>query len=187
MWWPQALRRAGCKCCGASGKGRSVCSKTQIRKVLRFVSGSLCIVSEPSRGGGRLGWESEVRSASGGGFSLSASCFPSVTGDLFKTACPCSRCPDSASQEEKKRKREKEHGDTEGEADDFDPGKKVDVEPPPDRPVRACRTQPGEWSAVEAFLELHGSSLTSWLALACPSAPWEEHGKEGMLFSQHEA
>ncbi|KAF3828741.1 hypothetical protein GH733_004647 [Mirounga leonina] len=47
-------------------------------------------------------------------------------------------------KEEKKRKREKEHGDTEGEADDFDPGKKVDVEPPPDRPMRACRTQPGE-------------------------------------------
>ncbi|XP_035934359.1 bromodomain-containing protein 9 isoform X5 [Halichoerus grypus] len=47
-------------------------------------------------------------------------------------------------KEEKKRKREKEHGDTEGEADDFDPGKKVDVEPPPDRPVRACRTQPAE-------------------------------------------
>uniref|UniRef100_A0A452RJ39 Bromodomain-containing protein 9 n=1 Tax=Ursus americanus TaxID=9643 RepID=A0A452RJ39_URSAM len=47
-------------------------------------------------------------------------------------------------KEEKKRKREKEHGDTEGETDDFDPGKKVEVEPPPDRPVRACRTQPGE-------------------------------------------
>ncbi|KAF0871425.1 BRD9 protein, partial [Crocuta crocuta] len=47
-------------------------------------------------------------------------------------------------KEEKKRKREKEHGDSEGEADDFDPGKKVEVEPPPDRPVRACRTQPGE-------------------------------------------
>lgn len=47
-------------------------------------------------------------------------------------------------QEEKKRKREKEQCDTEGEADDFDPGKKVEVEPPPDRPVRACRTQPGE-------------------------------------------
>ncbi|XP_059550608.1 bromodomain-containing protein 9 isoform X9 [Myotis daubentonii] len=45
-------------------------------------------------------------------------------------------------KEEKKRKREKEHCDTEGEADDFDPGKKVEVEPPPDRPVRACRTQP---------------------------------------------
>ncbi|KAB0393803.1 hypothetical protein E2I00_001235, partial [Balaenoptera physalus] len=47
-------------------------------------------------------------------------------------------------KEEKKRKREKEHCDTEGEADDFDPGKKVEVEPPPDRPVRACRTQPGK-------------------------------------------
>ncbi|XP_060047084.1 bromodomain-containing protein 9 isoform X17 [Erinaceus europaeus] len=46
-------------------------------------------------------------------------------------------------KEEKKRRREKEHCDTEGEADDFDPGKKVAVEPPPDRPVRACRTQPG--------------------------------------------
>ncbi|NXF53636.1 BRD9 protein, partial [Oceanites oceanicus] len=46
--------------------------------------------------------------------------------------------------EEKKRKREKEQCDTEGETDDFDPGKKVEVEPPPDRPVRACRTQPAE-------------------------------------------
>ena len=42
-------------------------------------------------------------------------------------------------KEEKKRKREKEHCDTEGEADDFDPGKKVEVAPPPDRPVRACQ------------------------------------------------
>uniref|UniRef100_H2PF30 Bromodomain-containing protein 9 n=1 Tax=Pongo abelii TaxID=9601 RepID=H2PF30_PONAB len=47
-------------------------------------------------------------------------------------------------KEEKKRKREREHCDTEGEAEDFDPGKKVEVEPPPDRPVRACRTQPAE-------------------------------------------
>ncbi|XP_074135288.1 bromodomain-containing protein 9 isoform X13 [Sminthopsis crassicaudata] len=47
-------------------------------------------------------------------------------------------------KEEKKRKREKEHCDTEGETDDFDPGKKVEVEPPPDRPIRACRTQPAE-------------------------------------------
>lgn len=47
-------------------------------------------------------------------------------------------------QEEKKRKREKELCDTEGETDDFDPGKKVEVDPPPDRPVRACRTQPGK-------------------------------------------
>uniref|UniRef100_A0A452ETG4 Bromodomain-containing protein 9 n=1 Tax=Capra hircus TaxID=9925 RepID=A0A452ETG4_CAPHI len=47
-------------------------------------------------------------------------------------------------KEEKKRKREREHCDTEGETDDFDPGKKVEVDPPPDRPVRACRTQPAE-------------------------------------------
>ncbi|XP_030744776.1 bromodomain-containing protein 9 isoform X2 [Echinops telfairi] len=47
-------------------------------------------------------------------------------------------------KEEKKRKREREPCDTEGEADDFDPRKKVEVEPPPDRPVRACRTQPAE-------------------------------------------
>ncbi|XP_051465178.1 bromodomain-containing protein 9 isoform X8 [Apus apus] len=47
-------------------------------------------------------------------------------------------------KEEKKRKREKEQCDTEGETDDFDPGKKVEVEPPSDRPVRACRTQPAE-------------------------------------------
>ncbi|XP_007440562.1 bromodomain-containing protein 9-like [Python bivittatus] len=47
-------------------------------------------------------------------------------------------------KEEKKRKREKEHCDTEGEMDDFDPGKKVEVDPPSDRPVRACRTQPSE-------------------------------------------
>ncbi|KAB0355139.1 hypothetical protein FD755_022598 [Muntiacus reevesi] len=47
-------------------------------------------------------------------------------------------------KEEEKRKREKENCDTEGKADDFDPGKKVEVEPPPDRPVRACWTQPAE-------------------------------------------
>uniref|UniRef100_A0A8D0G7P4 Bromodomain-containing protein 9 n=1 Tax=Sphenodon punctatus TaxID=8508 RepID=A0A8D0G7P4_SPHPU len=47
-------------------------------------------------------------------------------------------------KEEKKRKREKEQCDTEGETEDFDPGKKVEVETPPDRPVRACRTQPAE-------------------------------------------
>eukprot|EP00071_Canis_lupus_P018770 XP_013965798.2 bromodomain-containing protein 9 [Canis lupus familiaris] len=52
--------------------------------------------------------------------------------------------PGTQRPEEKKRKREKEHGDTEGETDDFEPGKKVEVEPPPDRPVRACRTQPAE-------------------------------------------
>uniref|UniRef100_A0A2I3GZN5 Bromodomain-containing protein 9 n=1 Tax=Nomascus leucogenys TaxID=61853 RepID=A0A2I3GZN5_NOMLE len=60
-------------------------------------------------------------------------------------------------KEEKKRKREREHCDTEGEADDFDPGKKVEVEPPPDRPVRACRTQPGkaenESTPIQQLLE----------------------------------
>ncbi|XP_022368111.1 bromodomain-containing protein 9 isoform X3 [Enhydra lutris kenyoni] len=58
-------------------------------------------------------------------------------------------------KEEKKRKREKEHGDTEGEADDFDPGKKVEVEPPPDRPVRACRTQAAEHEStpIQQLLE----------------------------------
>ncbi|XP_063460214.1 bromodomain-containing protein 9 isoform X3 [Pan paniscus] len=55
-------------------------------------------------------------------------------------------------KEEKKRKREREHCDTEGEADDFDPGKKVEVEPPPDRPVRACRTQPGKGALLETLL-----------------------------------
>ncbi|XP_043921069.1 bromodomain-containing protein 9 isoform X3 [Protopterus annectens] len=47
-------------------------------------------------------------------------------------------------KEEKKKKREKEQNESEVEADEFDPGKKVEVEPPPDRPVRACRTQPAE-------------------------------------------
>ncbi|XP_044521198.1 bromodomain-containing protein 9 isoform X10 [Gracilinanus agilis] len=60
-------------------------------------------------------------------------------------------------KEEKKRKREKEHCDTEGETDDFDPGKKVEVEPPPDRPIRACRTQPGkaenESTPIQQLLE----------------------------------
>nr|XP_035147734.1 bromodomain-containing protein 9 isoform X18 [Callithrix jacchus] len=60
-------------------------------------------------------------------------------------------------KEEKKRKREREHCDTEGEADDFDPGKKVEVEPPPDRPIRACRTQPGkaenESTPIQQLLE----------------------------------
>ncbi|XP_037385754.1 bromodomain-containing protein 9 isoform X2 [Talpa occidentalis] len=58
-------------------------------------------------------------------------------------------------KEEKKRKREKEQGDPEGEADDFDPGKRVEVEPPPDRPVRACRTQPAEneSSPIQQLLE----------------------------------
>ncbi|KAK2497414.1 hypothetical protein MC885_019291 [Smutsia gigantea] len=47
-------------------------------------------------------------------------------------------------KEERKRKRDKEPCDSEGEAGDFDPGKKVEVEPPPDRPIRACRTQSGK-------------------------------------------
>uniref|UniRef100_A0A2I3HHI9 Bromodomain containing 9 n=1 Tax=Nomascus leucogenys TaxID=61853 RepID=A0A2I3HHI9_NOMLE len=56
-----------------------------------------------------------------------------------------------------KGREEAEHCDTEGEADDFDPGKKVEVEPPPDRPVRACWTQPAEnemffFSAVFHYL-----------------------------------
>lgn len=68
-------------------------------------------------------------------------------------------CLDPASQEEKKRKREKEHCDTEGEADDFDPGKKVEVEPPPDRPVRACRTQPGKRRCFQRPPELWASEL----------------------------
>ncbi|XP_049623879.1 bromodomain-containing protein 9 isoform X2 [Suncus etruscus] len=58
-------------------------------------------------------------------------------------------------EERRKRKREKEHGDSEAEADVFEPGKKVEVEPPPDRPVRACRTQPAEneSSPIQRLLE----------------------------------
>uniref|UniRef100_A0A2D4NGD1 Bromodomain-containing protein 9 n=2 Tax=Micrurus TaxID=8634 RepID=A0A2D4NGD1_9SAUR len=58
-------------------------------------------------------------------------------------------------KEEKKKKREKEHCDTEGEMDDFDPGKKVEVDPPSDRPVRACRTQPteNESTPIQQLLE----------------------------------
>ncbi|XP_055991047.1 bromodomain-containing protein 9 isoform X3 [Sorex fumeus] len=58
-------------------------------------------------------------------------------------------------KEERKRKREKEHGDSEAEADVFEPGKKVEVEPPPDRPIRACRTQPAEneTSPIQRLLE----------------------------------
>ncbi|KAI5141775.1 Bromodomain-Containing Protein 9 [Manis pentadactyla] len=47
-------------------------------------------------------------------------------------------------KEERKRKRDKEPCDSEGDTGDFDPGKKVEVEPPPDRPIRACRTQSGK-------------------------------------------
>ncbi|XP_072365952.1 bromodomain-containing protein 9 isoform X3 [Scyliorhinus torazame] len=41
----------------------------------------------------------------------------------------------------KKRKREKEHLDSEADADEFDPGKRIEIEPPTDRPVRSCRTK----------------------------------------------
>ncbi|XP_067911729.1 bromodomain-containing protein 9 isoform X3 [Heterodontus francisci] len=44
-------------------------------------------------------------------------------------------------KEEKKRKREKEHLDSEADADEFDPGKRIEVEPPTDRPIRSCRTK----------------------------------------------
>nr|XP_033785681.1 bromodomain-containing protein 9 isoform X3 [Geotrypetes seraphini] len=47
-------------------------------------------------------------------------------------------------KEEKKRKREKEQCDTDAEMEDFEPGKKVEVEAPADRPVRACRNHPAE-------------------------------------------
>ncbi|XP_055003636.1 bromodomain-containing protein 9 isoform X3 [Sorex araneus] len=58
-------------------------------------------------------------------------------------------------KEERKRKREKDHGDSEAETDVFEPGKKVEVEPPPDRPIRACRTQPAEneTSPIQRLLE----------------------------------
>ncbi|KAM4602309.1 bromodomain-containing protein 9, partial [Discoglossus pictus] len=47
-------------------------------------------------------------------------------------------------KEEKKRKREKEQCDSDVETEDFEPGKKVEVETPTDRPVRTCRTHPAE-------------------------------------------
>nr|XP_018424364.1 PREDICTED: bromodomain-containing protein 9 isoform X3 [Nanorana parkeri] len=47
-------------------------------------------------------------------------------------------------KEEKKRKREKEQCDSDGETEYFEPTKKVEVETPTDRPVRACRTHPAE-------------------------------------------
>ncbi|XP_044150058.1 bromodomain-containing protein 9 isoform X6 [Bufo gargarizans] len=46
-------------------------------------------------------------------------------------------------KEEKKRKREKEQCDSDEETEYFEP-KKVEVETPTDRPVRACRTHPAE-------------------------------------------
>ncbi|XP_077125629.1 bromodomain-containing protein 9 isoform X1 [Ranitomeya variabilis] len=47
-------------------------------------------------------------------------------------------------KEEKKRKREKEHCDSDEETEYFEPEKKLEVETPTDRPVRACRTHPAE-------------------------------------------
>lgn len=47
-------------------------------------------------------------------------------------------------KEEKKRKREKEQCDSDEETEYFEPEKKVEVETPADRPVRACRTHPAE-------------------------------------------
>lgn len=90
----------------------------------------------------------------------------------------------SASQEEKKRKREKEHCDTEGEADDFDPGKKVEVEPPPDRPVRACRTQPGKcwhlqrlsWSVGACHCEVEVCAVSLWGEAYGGGEGWREGG-----------
>lgn len=120
--WPQALE----------GRRRVLRVWDADPEVLGCVSPSLG-VSGLSPGGGVKG-EPAVRSAPRGHGSRVCSSW-------------CRSRPDPASQEEKKRKREKEHGDTEGEAEDFDPGKKVEVEPPPDRPVRACRTQAGECGA----------------------------------------
>ncbi|KAM3928758.1 bromodomain-containing protein 9 isoform 3-T3 [Leptodactylus fuscus] len=47
-------------------------------------------------------------------------------------------------KEEKKRKREKEQCDSDEETEYFEPEKKIEVETPTDRPVRACRTHPAE-------------------------------------------
>ncbi|KAG8572269.1 hypothetical protein GDO81_011997 [Engystomops pustulosus] len=47
-------------------------------------------------------------------------------------------------KEEKKRKREKEQCDSDEETEYFEPEKRVEVETPTDRPVRACRTHPAE-------------------------------------------
>ncbi|KAM4029191.1 bromodomain-containing protein 9 isoform 1-T1 [Anomaloglossus baeobatrachus] len=47
-------------------------------------------------------------------------------------------------KEEKKRKREKEQCDSDEETEYFEPEKKVEIETPTDRPVRACRTHPAE-------------------------------------------
>nr|XP_036871402.1 bromodomain-containing protein 9 isoform X14 [Manis javanica] len=63
-------------------------------------------------------------------------------------------------KEERKRKRDKEPCDSEGETGDFDPGKKVEVEPPPDRPIRACRTQSADlWGPELCLVCLCAQSL----------------------------
>ncbi|XP_069814685.1 bromodomain-containing protein 9 isoform X2 [Dendropsophus ebraccatus] len=57
-------------------------------------------------------------------------------------------------KEEKKRKREKEQCDSDEEAEFFEPEKKVEVETPTDRPVRACRTHPeNESTPIQQLLE----------------------------------
>ncbi|XP_066441318.1 bromodomain-containing protein 9 isoform X3 [Eleutherodactylus coqui] len=57
-------------------------------------------------------------------------------------------------KEEKKRKREKEQCDSDEEAEYFEPEKKVEVETPTDRPVRACRTHPeNESTPIQQLLE----------------------------------
>ncbi|XP_036776139.2 bromodomain-containing protein 9 isoform X12 [Manis pentadactyla] len=63
-------------------------------------------------------------------------------------------------KEERKRKRDKEPCDSEGDTGDFDPGKKVEVEPPPDRPIRACRTQSADlWGPELRLVCLCAQSL----------------------------
>ncbi|XP_077125630.1 bromodomain-containing protein 9 isoform X2 [Ranitomeya variabilis] len=57
-------------------------------------------------------------------------------------------------KEEKKRKREKEHCDSDEETEYFEPEKKLEVETPTDRPVRACRTHPeNESTPIQQLLE----------------------------------
>ncbi|XP_073443801.1 bromodomain-containing protein 9 isoform X8 [Dendrobates tinctorius] len=57
-------------------------------------------------------------------------------------------------KEEKKRKREKEQCDSDEETEYFEPEIKVEVETSTDRPVRACRTHPGnESTPIQQLLE----------------------------------
>ncbi|XP_075682990.1 bromodomain-containing protein 9 isoform X2 [Rhinoderma darwinii] len=57
-------------------------------------------------------------------------------------------------KEEKKRKREREQCDSDEETECFEPEKKVEVETPTDRPVRACRTHPeNESTPIQQLLE----------------------------------